>query len=424
MPTFVSIFIDTRRKRYQDTRSKPGLNMSEFPVDHTNDSEVRSSSSQDYEMEFRVTKTIIEDGDEGIAFQSPEEVSTNNCLNTTGIIETSFLNASNKNHRITRESFKQSSGYESAKTIVIDDGSNETSIGSNISYLFQPTMDLDPKHDFYKESQKDQPSNADLRHIKETGAREYHSSIRGDFNTVQLACNKGSLQMPSSQLTVTTAHLLSSPDQCGNQPMPLHEVLLEADRQQNEDLIQIIPHPYLPGQKLDVYVLSNEHQYEELKDLKPQQEPRTKLRLTSTSSSGGSNLVTVNDRRSITDYMSSGGSSSSHSSNCSVRLLNRNEIGTPRVHEDLFSNDIEYNSNFRNATRDSFSGATEIGISNTIKTRKHVKDGEHRYSRSKSTNGNAVSKKRKPRSYSLRMENVNIPSIETYGMCTVLHEYT
>ena len=264
--------------------------MSEFPVDHTNDSEVRSSSSQDYEMEFRVMKTNIEDGDEGIAFQSPEQVSTNNSLNTTGMIETSFLNASNKNHqnslerknhRITRA---RSSGYESAKTIVIDDGSNETSIGSNISYLFQPTMDLDPKHDFYKESQKDQPSNADLRNIKETGAREYHSSIRGDFNTVQLACNKGSLQIPSSQLTVTTAHLLSSPDQCGNQPMPLHEVLLEADRQQNEDLIQIIPHPYLPGQKLDVYVLSNEHQYEELKDVKPH-EPRTKLRLTSTSSS-------------------------------------------------------------------------------------------------------------------------------------------
>ena len=308
--------------------------------DQTNDSEVRSSSSQDYQMEFRATKTNIEDGDEGIAFQSPEQVSTNNSLNTTGIIETSFLNASNKNHRITRESFK-SSGYESAKTIVIDDGSNENSIGSNISYLFQPTMDLEPKHDFYKESKKDPPSNADLRHIKEIGAREYQSSSRGDLNTVQLACNKGSLQMPSTQLTVTTAHLLSSPDQRGNQPMPLHEVLLEADRQQNEDLIQIIPHPYLPGQKLDVYVLSNEHHYEELKDLKLQ-EPRTKLRLTSTSSSGGSNLVTVNDRRSITDYMSSGGSSSSHSSNCSVRLLSRNEIGTPRVHEDLFSNDIEY----------------------------------------------------------------------------------
>ena len=403
--------------------------MSEFPFDQTNDSEVRSSSSQDYEMEFSVTKTNIEDGDEGIAFQSPEQVSTNNSLHTTGIIETSFLNASNKNHQnsLERKNHRfaraKSSGYESAKTIVIDDGSNENSIGNNISYLFQPTMDLDPKHDFYKESQKDHPSNVDLRLIKEAGVREFQSSSRGDFNTVQLACNIGSLQMPSSQLTVTSAHLLSSPDQFGNQPMPLHEVLLEADRQQNEDLIQIIPHPYLPGQKLDVYVLSNEHQYEELKDLKPQ-EPRTKLRLTSTSSSGGSNLVTVNDRRSITDYMSSGGSSSSHSSNCSVRLLNRNEIGTPRVHEDLFSNDIEYNCNFRNATRDSFSGATEIGISNTIKTRKHVKDREHRYSRSKSTTGNAVSKKRKPRSYSLRMENVNIPSIETYGMYTVLHEYT
>ena len=375
-------------------------------------------------MEFRVTKTNIEDGDEGIAFQSSEQVSTNTPLNTTGMVETSFLNASNKNHenrgerrnhRFTRD---RSSGYESAKTIVIDDGSNENSIGSNISYLFQPTMDLDPKHDFYKESKKDQPSNTDLRHIKEAGARDYQSSSRGDLNTVQLACNKGSLQMPSSQLTVTPAHLLSSPDQCGNHPMPLHEVLLEADRQQNEDLIQIIPHPYLPGQKLDVYVLSNEHHYEELKDLKLQ-EPRTKLRLTSTSSSGGSNLVTVNDRRSITDYMSSGGSSSSHSSNCSVRLLNRNEIGAPRVHEDLFLNDIEYNSNFRNATRDSFSEVAAIGISNTIKTRKHVKDREHRYSRSKSTTVNAVSKKRKPRSYSLRMENVNIPSIENYGMCIV-----
>ena len=408
--------------------------MSDFPFGQTNDSDVRSSSSQDYEMEFSVTKTNIEDGDEGIAFQSAEQVSANNSLSTTGMIETSFLNASNKSHRITRESFKSSSGYESAKTIVIDDGSNENGIGNNISYLFQPTMDVDPKHDFYKESQIDQPSNADLRHIKETGEREYPSSSRGDFNTVQEVCKccmlqlacckccKGSLQMPSSQLTVTAAQLLSSPDQCGNQPMPLHEVLLEADRQQNEDLIQIIPHPYLPGQKLDVYVLSNEHQYEELKDAK-QQELRTKLRLTSTSSSVGSNLVTVNDRRSITDYMSSGGSSSSHSSNCSVRLLNRNEIGTNHVHEDLFSNDIEYNSNLRNATRDSFSEVAEIGILNTIKTRKHVKDREHRYSRSKSTTGNAVSKKRKPRSYSLRMENVNTPSIENYGMCIVLHEY-
>ena len=69
-----------------------------------------------------VTKTNIEDGDEGIAFQSPEQVSINNSFNTTGMIETSFLNASNCNHQNSLEpkmigKAEPSTGYQKESDI-------------------------------------------------------------------------------------------------------------------------------------------------------------------------------------------------------------------------------------------------------------------------------------------------------------------
>ena len=171
--------------------------------------------------------------------------------------------------------------------------------------------------------------------------------------------------------------------------MPLHEVLLEADRQQNEEFVKVVPNPYLAQPQLDVYVLSNEHHYEELKELNIKRKNHSqKNRLCSTSSSGGSNKISVKDQKSTSDYMSSS-ASSSYDSSSQFRMLKPNEDDSVYAQDDELAYGLDNSTMFQLPVQHTWTGY-DNGTRSVLKAKKRRKEYETHRSIS---NDNSVSKR-------------------------------
>ena len=198
--------------------------------------------------------------------------------------------------------------------------------------------------------------------------------------------------------------------------MPLHELLLEAHRQQNEEVGQAISNPHSSGKNADDYVFSSNHHYEEVKARRHSTiEPRTKVRLVSSSRSVGSNKISIKDRECVTDYMSSSPASSLDSDR-SIEKVYMNDKGILFTAHPNITNHREQDTHFVTTTHGSHPRVSEEGKPSVFKSRRRFcKERQHSYSHYKSPKTRASLKRRKTWSQLMGTE-FNVPLTVNLGM--------
>ena len=278
------------------------------------------------------------------------------------------------------------------------EGNFEDSNGSNFS---RPLPDTEDLHLFQPENTKNVSCSTPI------GTREKltnEDTVHKSHGASKMPGLRNETKRPACEIPNTTNQSILPSEKRNNLPMPLHDVLLEADRQQNEEFVKVVPNPYLAQQQVDVYVLSNEHHYEELKELTVKRKSHhQKVRLSSTSSSAGSNRMSVKDQRSTSDYLSSS-ASSSYDSSSPFRMLKPNEDDSVYTQDDELSYELDNSTMFRIPVQHTWTGY-DNGTRSVLKAKKRRKEHQINYSRSISSDKN-VSKRVKSQSTAFR-DDVN-----------------
>lgn len=258
-------------------------------------------------------------------------------------------------------------------------GSHGSSNESNVSQLFREHDGNQARGSFHSEKTYDSTSNrprncsecladpcASEKLPMANGVKRSQSYKLGDHISV-----RRTNQHPVRTTPASNNHLTLTRESPPKHPLPLHEVLLEASRQQDTDLTHVIPNRYPTGQQIDVYVFSNDHQYEDLQEvgIKKSFTPR-KPRLTSDSSSGSNSIIgSGRYHRSISDYMSSSASSyDSVPSFPRISSTKDDDLFCIQDHE-LFTNENHTSVNFQNTIHRKHK-ANRKSETNTLKPKK------------------------------------------------------